>query len=105
MSNTKHTPGPWEYLATNANTLNDYTRTIFATVGECVAHVETNDDDGKPTEKGEANARLIAAAPELLEALEAVLRFDANMPGEYKHDVTLAIKVRKAISKATNATL
>lgn len=114
MSNTKHTPGPWEYLATNANTLNDYTRTIFATVGECVAHVETNDDDGKPTEKGEANARLIASAPELLEKLVAVEERVARYLPE-RHDDLTAVSVtftgsdlkaiRAIIAKATNATL
>ena len=43
------------------------------------------------------------AAPDLLEALKAVLKFDRSdgIPGEYKHDVTLALKVRAAIAKAT----
>lgn len=56
-------------------------------------------------EKAQANARLIAAAPDLLEALQAVLRFDRDpaIPGEYKHDITLALKVRAAIAKATES--
>lgn len=70
--NTKHTPGPWKALEryTNSNTIpiarklgNDNTYAIFA---ECngLGGVRGNTE-------GDANARLIAAAPELLEALIA----------------------------------
>jgi hypothetical protein len=98
MSNTKHTPGPWS---------KSLSKTRFNIHAPSFLRLATAwiRPEGGSLDEIEANARLIAAAPELLEALEAVLRFDANMPGEYKHDVTLAIKVRKAISKATNATL
>lgn len=96
MSTTKHTPGPW--------VLNGNSGKQVVVVGDNEI-IAPNGSWNHSDEQDFADARLIAAAPELLEALEAVLRFDANMPGEYKHDVTLAIKVRKAISKATNATL
>ena len=51
----KHTPGPWSALR--------YAGEISGPDGEMIA----------PRVFGSANARLIAAAPELLEALEAVV--------------------------------
>lgn len=64
MSAAKHTPGPWE-IARN--------RTSIVEIGPCVA-------DGYAgalwLDVQEADARLIAAAPELLEALE--LLFGTN---------------------------
>ena len=76
---TKHTPGPWEftgkYLATRAdNTL----LSIKPESAEGGAHFA-------------ANARLMAAAPDLLEALEAVVEDE-----DYAYS-----KARAAIAKAT----
>lgn len=60
----KHTPGPWmrEDIAS--------TRWIIGANGETIMHLgdECLPDDGL----SEANARLIAAAPDMLEALESV---------------------------------
>jgi hypothetical protein len=63
---TKHTPGPWSLKRENGR---------FAIIPDCrspiaLAYTAFN---GLPQEKDEANARLIAAAPDLLAALEAVL--------------------------------
>ena len=58
----KHTPGPWRVREERV-----YTRVVTEQGGEWIANLGTND------EKHLANARLIAAAPELLEACEAVL--------------------------------
>jgi len=62
----KHTPGPW------ITSLADDT-TIIGASGETVAKVsgDYNDDVMWPTM--EANARLIAAAPEMLELLSSLL--------------------------------
>jgi len=57
MKNTKHTPGPWEVVKIKTSTGNYVYRK-----GSSVDHVATC---GNP-----ANAHLIAAAPELLEALK-----------------------------------
>lgn len=61
---TKHTPGPWEYYKSpgyessvnlpNGNTIN---QSFYG---------------GDSSEEREANARLIASAPEMLEALKAI---------------------------------
>ena len=56
----KHTPGPWTL---NAGKVRNRSRSI-------VADVRDTEHDNPPTrEAAEANAHLIAAAPELLEAL------------------------------------
>ena len=101
---TKHTPGPWRTK-----------REGFSTV-----YVEARIDGGLiqevaacgPTEAGleqqEANARLIAAAPELLDALIALLGVaPSKAPGaglivgaEEKHANALQA-ARAAIKKAT----
>lgn len=71
----KHTLGPWDVEATPSSDLH-YIRMIWsATAGE-VARVRV----GPILEQDEAlaNARLIAAAPELLAALEYVMEDEPN---------------------------
>lgn len=58
MSNAQHTPGPWKVV----------TFGMVVESADGVRVCETHATDR------EANARLIAAAPELLEALESVTR-------------------------------
>lgn len=69
MSELKHTPGPWS--------LQDSHNTVVGSEGEIIAHVYYCPDDPQAiwSEKDRSlpNARLIAAAPELLEALEDLL--------------------------------
>lgn len=65
MSETKHTPGPWDPQP-------DFGGTVWAGQGrkrECIAEVS-----GNTHERTWANAQLIAAAPELYEALTSCLR-------------------------------
>ena len=60
----KHTPGPWRFAWGGGHAL------VFdAKGGPTIAGVPFNCDDDIPLV--EANARLIAAAPELLEALQS----------------------------------
>jgi len=97
--NAQHTPGPWE--------IGD--RDIYGADGFAVAEfdgvfIARNADPAKhPSEPGQcvdrspdevsANARLIAAAPELLEALEAV-------DSEVRLDGRLQDLVNAALAKA-----
>ncbi len=62
MSEQKHTPGPWVSAPQRTNTL------IVAANGTRVA-----ESYGVTDEEPRANARLIAAAPELLAALKEIL--------------------------------
>jgi hypothetical protein len=63
---TKHTDGPW----TVERRLDEgYRVCVAGNMGEPIADV----DEWYDAEQTEANARLLAAAPELLEALEAVM--------------------------------
>ena len=85
MSESKHTPGPW--LVTEDPI---YGARIDAPGSFCVAKTIPND---MPIKQKLANARLIAAAPDLLDACRAALY---ALKGR-EHDGFL----RDAIAKAT----
>ena len=64
MSNASHTPGPWKSRPENKGS---WTAVVHAAGGECIAVCSSGSADNH------ANARLVAAAPELLEALQFCL--------------------------------
>jgi hypothetical protein len=71
MSNTKHTSGPWEAQGYDVRQ-DGFNGTRFI----CYAgpHHTPSDEYPKSCQlQDEANARLIAAAPEMLDALEFIL--------------------------------
>jgi hypothetical protein len=76
----KHTPGPWAYELEYGPNITEPPR--ITTVARCANFViglpsdypGGNYRDGDPSGDEEADARLIAAAPDLLEALEDCLR-------------------------------
>ncbi len=79
---TKHTPGPW--IAVIDNLLSTIpVRSIKAAAGNHlpVAIVHAHQGSKGPAE-GIANARLIAAAPDMLKALEAALPELENYEGD-----------------------
>jgi len=88
---SKHTSGPWHYEDER-----------YAT--KCVIGVE-NDDRWvahcQPEFNGEANGRLIAAAPDLLFALEEAMWIviHRGLMGEHRTAATLEL-MRQAITKA-----
>lgn len=85
MKNAKHTPGPWE-VSGRYN--------VSATFG-----VQYNASNHSATaEQLSANARLIAAAPEMLKALELVLN-DNRLMNAMSREQSRAIL--DAITKAT----
>tara|TARA_Y100001973_G_scaffold99101_1_gene157799 strand:- start:8044 stop:8361 length:318 start_codon:yes stop_codon:yes gene_type:complete len=96
---TTHTPGPWAYRQ-SSGTLSftakisdsDHNRPSIATI---------HDSAGR----GEANTRLIAAAPDMLEALKACAdpRAFGNLMGGHSYDAEQRAMelVREAIAKAT----
>ncbi len=85
MKNTKHTPGPWHFGPTAGH--HDFAIYPEATGKDLALSRGTN----------EANARLIAAAPELLEALKTMA--DGYHRGDFKHAVHQ--DAIAAIAKAT----
>jgi len=69
MSNPKHTPGPW----TLRQESDRFIHIVEPNSDAGIAAVLTeHDEDGLAIDQ--ANARLIAAAPELLEALKSVVK-------------------------------
>jgi len=97
---TKHSPAPWGQEATMSS---DYTfiRRISDDEGRVIANVRYA--QGAEQEENLANARLIAAAPELLEALRKVAncsRYTDPSDTEYALDQLREI-AREAIAKAT----
>ena len=85
----KHTPGPW--YSRNGSSPHFQGQIASESTGATVA-ISYSDEDG-------ANARLIAAAPELLDALQNLL--DACEHWEDQNDPVLS-SARAAIVKATS---
>ena len=70
---TKHTQGPWLVEGRAVYALNDDGYNRFSALVQ---------DAHTPGDELEANARLIAAAPELLEALECLLEMGHAKAGD-----------------------
>ena len=96
-----HTPGPWEFvpkLTASENHRGFFIRAEKPTKNGkwALAEVQPGDEDGN---LGRANARLIAAAPDLLEALELIAKgYDE---GQSLSGTNCADIARAAIAKAT----
>ena len=93
-----HTPGPWTYgvPSPGANFSIYATRMSIGRLG-----IASN---SKRAAEGEANARLIAAAPDLLEALRQVMGWIDGWDPNFIHDADwpeTAHHIRAAISRAT----
>jgi hypothetical protein len=94
----QHTSGPWEFVAKLSGSENHRGYFIRAEKTSrhgkwALAEVQPGDADG---ELGAANARLIAAAPDLLAALKGVLRVADRATVEFD-------AARAAIAKATES--
>jgi hypothetical protein len=99
MSESKFTPGPWKkfsrwndrYLAVIDSTPDR----DGAVVANCICHVALTNDDCV------ANARLIAAAPEMLAALHELITLKDTKPHDYEQRKIQAWRAaREAIEKA-----
>ncbi len=88
----KHTPGPWAYRQ------DDTGEDGFVVVSEGRPYVATVHSGAR--DWTESNARLIAAAPDLLEALTLA---DTMLSGANMNAKVVTLKVRAAIAKATGA--
>ena len=98
---SKHTPGPW--FITGNMTLYVEARIEGGLIQEVASVGPTQADDGYGCQQ-RANANLIAAAPDLLEALEAICLMQARNYGDATQThldfPELAAKARAAIAKA-----
>lgn len=76
MSNAKHTPGPWKTSRAKRPSDGAYDYAIGADFGDQTLAIAEAfgrvDDDIYPD--AEANARLIAAAPDMLEVIKQLLK-------------------------------
>ncbi len=94
---TKHTPGPWQVgMAFDNYGATEIAIEHMTTAGNLIIAVALDGLQGQ-----DANARLIAAAPDMLEALKACVEFWRDV--EIPCDVDLHDKVTDAIFKATGA--
>ena len=101
MNTNKHTPGPWNIEHDKIEGIRPICQ-LYHPCGDIVDWPTDNPDDGD--REAEANAALIAAAPDLLAALEA-LQKEAwkNRTGNVKKDFSLLLAdsaARAAIAKA-----
>lgn len=103
MSEKKHTPGPWSAsCAEQGWVVEDANGNLIANIGQ---------DDIESGDNCSEDARLIAAAPELLEALQYALPYlEAFIPhprngvnADCSVDVNCVDRARAAIAKATGA--
>ena len=104
MSNTKHTPGPWTIKAWYYRRPGSGESWFIFDSKDQVMHSPGGDAGTMRSPEPytgygftEADARLIAAAPELLEALELVMH---RLVDRHELDEA-AVKARAAIAKAT----
>ena len=93
MSETKHTPGPWKTSYTNLSVVIAENGAVVARASKLNGLVNL-----------QANARLIAAAPELLEALESIASmydYEASCGDLASRLYEATCLARAAIAKAT----
>ena len=103
---TKHTPGPWAYATAQDGWRFNIHQADGApyTPGYSDVAWSMNTVSGEAKDVQEANARLIAAAPELLEALEALVRHDSAADSREGLPACIELdSARDAIAKARGA--
>ena len=107
---TKHTPGPWRVV--NYQDKHDVPRVVSDKGGIAVLCINRYLGAAGPSKQEQINAALIAAAPELLEALKEIAELNTMYPPNYNtmteaqkcewtHYGKFAVIARAAIAKAT----
>jgi hypothetical protein len=93
--NTQHTPGPWTY---------EYSNDVGDDDAYFIEFYEVRTPDYKEVARvdNKADARLIAAAPDLLEVLQYFMPFIDSEQDDERQGPWVE-KARAAIARATNA--
>lgn len=94
MNNNAHTPGPWSYWS-GYNPYDKIEAQVTAEGGDIVIASYNH-----LIEQGEANAQIMAAAPDLLEATELVSAALAKFICPSDIEFSALVKMRAAIAKA-----
>lgn len=96
METTKHTPGPWTFTAYGeGRPTPEFDVVYIESDGKPIAKIDT---DFRRQSEARANAKLIAAAPDLFEALEKLAFVD---PKDREASKAALKKAFEAIRKAT----
>lgn len=96
MSEPKHTPGPWRWEENTASKAGCRCVRIVPDGGNCeTAYLQSFPSHGRSDDEAMANAHLIAAAPDMLIALEAEVYWRTD-----KQRLAAAELRHKAIAKA-----
>ena len=100
-----HTPGPWRLDHSDDVELRNHVG-ISSESHSLLAQIVWKMDDDERSPSCEANAHLIAAAPDLLEALQSIVKSlaDQDDEGMIEHAQPM-IDARAAIAKATGVQL
>jgi hypothetical protein len=113
---SKHTPGPWKFhRSVRASNFGGYRAGVFGPEAALVAYAHGGNSDDRDV--AEANARLIAAAPDLLAALrrlvaednlhayqqavDAIAKADPEGPSQGQRAERISASVRSASDVAT----
>jgi len=93
--NTQHTPGPWVVLWGN------YTH--FATINKSITHriCAVDISDHKKAGEASANVKLMAAAPEMFEALQNLIK--AASPMIHRLNIRKGFSEKIALNEAIKA--
>ena len=97
---TKHTPGPWSVNVTRMNYAVVRWHIASSKYGSVYPICEHQIEQEPSGDEQLANARLIAAAPELLEALLLAREVVANSPKSLAYYLTHLPRIDAAIAKA-----
>ncbi len=95
----EHTPGPWE---ARSRGLDDGTLIVSSSDGELAVIRNSVDRTFDNNDRDVANARLIAAAPALLEALEGLRDAARRIPGAYTGALAEPLHLARAAIKEFN---
>ena len=93
----KWTPGPWRVL-------NDEAIKVASSDGSLATVTHIHLRGRRDTSEVEANAHLIAAAPDMAEALEKALNFITNTESEMGETLPCGDAARAALAKARGET-